>query len=33
MIKQQQKEMDYLKQQVNDLRDIINLLKQKEKKN
>ena len=30
MIEQQQKEMDYLKQQVNDLRDIINLLKKKE---
>jgi transcriptional regulator with XRE-family HTH domain len=30
MIEQQQKEMDYLKQQVNDLRNIINLLKQKE---
>jgi transcriptional regulator with XRE-family HTH domain len=30
IIEQQQKEMDYLKQQVNDLREINNLLKKKE---
>jgi len=33
MIEQQQKEIEYLKQQVNDLRDINNLLKNNEKKN
>ncbi len=31
IIEQQQKEIDYLKQQVNDFRDIINLLKKQEK--
>jgi transcriptional regulator with XRE-family HTH domain len=31
MIEQQKTEIDYLKQQVSDLRDIINLLKQNEK--
>ena len=30
IIEQQQKEIDYLKQQVNDLRDIINLMKKQE---
>ena len=32
MIEQQQKEIDYLKQQINDLREMNNLLKNHEKK-
>ena len=31
MIEEREKEIDYLKQQINDFRDIINLLKKREK--